>query len=112
MYGTPMTVETAAQVPINSARTARNMCITMNGAQDASGSLVLTLRDASSYGTAGTSTALAITVPAGAGANGVVGKWCDTTHAISIAAGHAVSIQVTNSATAGSPQPILFTVEI
>lgn len=74
------------------AGTIREMYVVMSGTQDASGSLVITMRKN------GSSQTLAVTVAAGSG----TGTYSDTSNSFSVSAGDLVSIQVTNNATATS----------
>ena len=82
--------------------TIKNLRVLTSGAQDGSGTVTVTLRD-----NAG-ATALVATVTAG----GAAGLYTDLTHAVAIAAGHAIDLDFKNNATATSAPVATITFEI
>lgn len=88
------TVETQAAIPVTYASTAKNLCIRTNSTQSATGSLVLTLFDN------GVATGVTVAIPL----SGVAGVRCDFVNTASITAGHWISWELANNATAASAQ--------
>jgi Repeat of unknown function (DUF5907) len=84
--------EANSQSPMPTACTARNLFVWITGAQSSTGSLVITFRKA------GASTALAVTIAAGASK----GVYSDTTDTVALSAGDLVNYQVTDNATTGA----------
>jgi hypothetical protein len=82
---------------VSVAGTLRSFYYSSISTQPATGTFVLTIRKATGMG-AFSSTALTITVPAGA----VAGIFSDTVNTVSVAAGDRLSIQIVNSATGAS----------
>jgi hypothetical protein len=92
------TTESAYFVPVPYATTAQHLCVYLSSAQSSTGSLAVTLRDTPSPYSTTSSTSLAVTIAASAGA----GTYCDNTDTASIGAGDAIDWQITNNATATS----------
>ena len=91
-YSTSTAVEARRVMAMPIAGTISKLYVVTSGAQDARGSLVITLRNN------GVSQSLTTTVPAGSGA----GTFSDTSNSFTVSAGDLVSIQVTNNATTTS----------
>lgn len=72
----------------------RNLYLTIETSQPASGSLVVTLYKLSSP------TAVTFTIAAGSG----IGIYSDTTHSVAVTAGEYIQIQVVNNASGASAQ--------
>ena len=83
------------------AGTIKNMYVLLSGTQNASGSIVLTMRKN------GASQAVTVTIAAGSGS----GVYSDTSNSFSVAAGDLVCIQVQNNATAASARIVSVVVE-
>jgi len=83
------------------AGTIKNMYVLLSGTQNASGSIVLTMRKN------GASQAVTVTIAAGSGS----GVYSDTSNSFSVTAGDLVCIQVQNNATAASARIVSVVVE-